>query len=308
VRAVKLCLAIAVILAWAVCDDARAQGPIPAGRGSAVTATSDLKAIPGRPRPLSGRPWRPEPTPEPTPIIWRDNIQDGELPWGFDGLGIQYAGVHVVPDDANGANLSKVPDPAGGPGYALRHYANFDNSARSQAGIYSFVTPELAAQAMSDEGVYVAMEWYFPEVFHADRIHGPWINVWDWHSTGPWGSDRWHTSPGMFLKTDGTMQFYLAWFFGGGGVSQESNVPFPVGRWFDIEMHYKWTSGPATIQVWIDGELAIEQTVPMTCAPTHTVLEMYTKFYGAGLWFPTQSTRYTRNVRFAGSRIWPGAQ
>src|SRR5690606_30454338 len=142
----------------------------------------------------------------------------------------------------------------GGPSYALRHFVNFNNpgGGRSQACLFSFAMPELAAQAASEEGVYVAMEWYFPEVLDGHSHWGAWINLWDWHSTGDWGTNRWHTSPGMFLMQDGSMHFYLAWFFGGGGWSDLSRAPLPVGRWFDIEMHYTWTTGPTTIRVWVD--------------------------------------------------------
>src|SRR5690606_39106733 len=100
-----------------------------------------------------------------------------------------------------------------------------DGGARAQLGIYSFVTPEFAAQAATPEGVYVAMEWYFPSVLHTSGDAGSWLSLWDWHSTGDFGLNRWHTSPGMFLWQDGSMRFELAWFFGDGGWSGPSRIP-----------------------------------------------------------------------------------
>ena len=74
----------------------------------------------------------------------------------------------VTPGDADGANLSRVPDPLGGPGYALRQYGVLDeDGARSQVGLYSFSQPAFRNLALSGVPVYVAMEWYFP-----DRIVG----------------------------------------------------------------------------------------------------------------------------------------
>ncbi|WP_235963711.1 heparin lyase I family protein [Tautonia rosea] len=260
------------------------------------------------------RPYLPvRETAQPTPILWADDIQEGQRPWGFSGLFTQYDGKAVEPDDANGANISRVPDPAGGPGFAMRHFAVFGPKVgRSQAGIWSFKNPVFAEQAKSEEGVYIAQEWYFPEALSANGRGTPWISLWDWHSVGPNGSNRWHTSPGMFLTKDGSMRFNLKWHSGSTGnpTSALSTIPLPVGRWFDVEMYYKWTTGPTTIKVWIDGELAVEQTVPWTRHPDHNVVETYMKFYGAAPsttpWSPTPSVRYTRNVRIAADRIGPG--
>jgi hypothetical protein len=260
------------------------------------------------------RPYLPvRETVEPTPILWADDIQEGQRPWGFSGLATQYNGKTVAPSDANGANISRVPDPAGGPGFAMRHFAVFGPKVgRSQAGLWSFANPTFAKQAKSEEGVYLAQEWYLPEVFSAKGPSVPWISLLDWHSVGPNGSNRWHTSPGLFLAKDGSMRVRLDWNYGmtGNPGSAWSTIPLPVGRWFDVEMYYKWTTGPTTIKVWIDGELALEQTVPRTRHPNHNVVENYVKFYGAAPtttpWSPTPSVRYTRNVRIAADRIWPG--
>ncbi len=257
----------------------------------------------------------PAPVPGGTPatILWSDEIQTGASPWGFDGLSVQHPiGTVVFPDDANGANLSRVADPLLGGGFALRHFATFDTGgSRSQAGIYSFANTAFGDQARSAEGVWVAQEWYFPAALGAGGDYLPWINLWDWHSTDPGGGNRWHTSPGLMLQEDGSMQ--VQWHWGGPAnsinpSSSVSTLALPVGEWFDIEMYYQWTTGTTTISLWINGVLAIEQSGVQTRAPSHETVETYVKFYGSTqggtAWSPTPSVRYTRNVRVAGERIW----
>jgi hypothetical protein len=253
------------------------------------------------------------PTDTPATILWRDEIQTGGEPWGFDGIGVEHPiGTTVVPDDANGANLSRVPDPLSGAGFALRHFATFDTGgSRSQAGIYSFANAAFDAQAKSPEGVWVAQEWYFPEAIGAADDPVPWINLWDWHSTDAGGGNRWHTSPGLMLTEDGSMR--VRWEWGGPAnainpTSADSTIALPVGEWFDIEMHYVWTTGTTTLSLWINGALALEQTGVQTRTDSHETVETYMKFYGSTQggtpWSPTPSVRYTRNVRIAGERIW----
>jgi hypothetical protein len=59
-------------------------------------------------------------TDDPPTILWRDSLQDGTSPWGFDILQTEHPiGTAVDPLDANGANLSRTPDPLGSSGYAL---------------------------------------------------------------------------------------------------------------------------------------------------------------------------------------------
>ncbi len=249
-------------------------------------------------------------------ILWRDDIQGTSALMGFDGFGVQHPiDTTVPPADANGANLSRVPDPLGD-GSAMRHFGVFDaGGARSQAGLYGDVNRVFGEQARSPEGVWVAQEWYFPEAIGARGDPYCWISVWDWHAidVGTRGN-RWHTSPGLLIARDGSMRLQLVW--GGpaagvnGGEGPTSTIAMPVGRWFDIEMHYEWVDTPTgTIQVWIDGQLALEQRNVQTRASSHAVAETYMKFYGStqgahGPWSPTPTLKYTRNVRVAGERIW----
>jgi len=249
----------------------------------------------------------------PADILWRDDIQASAEPWGFDGIGVEHPIENEVPpSDANGANLSRVADPAGGGGEALRHYATFDaGGSRSQAGIYGDLNTAFGDQAKRPEGVWVAQEWYFPRALDAGGDQACWINLWDWHSIDADRGNRWHTSPGLMLLRDGSMK--VRWEWGGPAsfnpASADSTLALPVGRWFDVEMHYRWADSPtATLSLWIDGQLALEQRGVQTRAASHATVETYVKFYGSTQggtpWTPTPSIRYTRNLRVAGERIW----
>jgi hypothetical protein len=249
-------------------------------------------------------------------ILWTDNIQTNASAWGFDGLGIEHPiGATVAPDDSNGANLSRVADPLGS-GFAMRHFATFDaGGSRSQAGIYGDVNSIFGNQAKKPEGIWVAQEWYFPKAISAGGDAYCWINLWDWHSIDADRGNRWHTSPGLMLARDGSMK--VGWEWGGpaGSInpgSELSGIAMPVGRWFDIEMHYVWSGAPtATLTLWIDGQKALEQNGVQTRAASHQIAETYMKFYGSsqgrGPWVPTPSLKYTRNVRIANARIWQSA-
>ena len=241
-------------------------------------------------------------------IIWMDGIQADSPRWGFSGFGIEHPiGTKVSTGEAGGAALTRVASPQGG-GFALRHFARFDDGgARSQAGIWSFADPIFDRQAKSAEGVWVAQEWYFPAALSG----GSWLNLWDWHSTDAGGGNRWHTSPGLMLSHDGTMRVRYEW--GGSAkainpMSSYSSISLPVNQWVDVEMHYEWSATKtATVSLWINGQLALEQRGVQTRAASHSVVETYIKFYGEGHttpWTPTPSVKYVRNVRIGNARIW----
>ena len=244
----------------------------------------------------------------PVGLVWTDSIQSGSSPWGFDNLETQHPiDVTVAPSDANGANLSRVPDPLGGAGYAMRQFGRFDQAgARSQLALWSGAFDDLAT---SGQAVYIAQEWYFPEALSTDSWG--WLALWDWHSTGPsWGENRWHAAPSLNLLTDGSMRVVLEW--GGtaadinGWTGGQSSIGLPVGEWFDIEMRYQWTAQTTTISVWVNGELFLEQSGVQTRDSDHAYVETYIKLYGESdtAWSPTPSIKYTRNVRISGERIW----
>lgn len=248
-------------------------------------------------------------------ILWHDDIQGTSELMGFSGFGIEHPiGTEVTGSDQNGANLSRVANPLPGDGFALRHLGVFDlGGARAQAGLYGDATPAFGNQATRPEGIWVAAEIYFPEVLIAPS-GGGWLSIWDWHSidAGTRGN-RWHTDPGLMIASDGSMRLQLAWGQGTmhdiNGDGPTSTVEMPVGRWFDLEMHFEWVDTQrGTIQVWLDGELMLEQRNVQTRASSHAVVETYMKWYGStftdGAWQPSPGIRYTRNVRVAGERIW----
>jgi hypothetical protein len=206
-----------------------------------------------------------------------------------------------------------VPDPLGGAGSTIRHYATFDTGgSRSQGGLYSDANTVFGQQAKSAKGVWIAQEWYFPQALNANGEAYCWINLWDFHSVDADRSNRWHTSPGLMLAQDGSMRVMFNWGGPAGNINSATNystIAMPVGRWFDIEMHYVWADSPtATLSVWIDGKLALEQSGVQTRASSSQIVETYFKFYGStqgrGTWTPTPSLKYTRNIRIAGERIW----
>ena len=250
----------------------------------------------------------------PVGLVWTDSIQSGGGKWGFDDLETEAPiDTPIEASDANGANLTRVPDPLGGGGYAVRHYGTLGpDGTRAQLAIWSFRNTAFEDLVTSGQPVYVAQEWYFPETLSAGGNDYPWLSLWDWHSTGPEGSARWHTAPGLMLATDGSMRIEFNW----GGDSQEingsesgqSSIGLPVGEWFDIEMKYQWTPGRTTLSVWINGQLALEQSGVQTASSQHTNVETYIKLYGADSgrtpWSPDPTIKYTRNVRISGERIW----
>ena len=247
-------------------------------------------------------------------ILWTDSIQGCAGKWGFDYLMTEHPiSTAVTASDANGVNLSCVLDPLGGGGDAIRFFATFDTGgSRSEADILSFRNAAFDAQAKSPEGIWLAQEWYFPVAVSTGGDTLPWINLMDWHSTDSGGGNRWHTDPGLMLREDGSMQVQFV-FGGTAGTfntnSEYSTIGLPVGEWFDIEMHYAWTTtNTATLSLWIDGVLALEKTGARTAAASHTVVEATMKFYGSTQggtpWSPTPTVKYMRNVRFAGERIW----
>ena len=250
----------------------------------------------------------------PVGLVWKDSIQSGSGKYGFDTIACEFP-IDTGTDcaDGNGANLHRVDNPDGG-GYAMRHFGELGrDGSRAQLGIWSFRNSAFGDLVTSGQPVYVAQEWYFPKAISAGGDPYPWLSLWDWHSTGAGGSPRWHTAPGLMLEQDGSMRVFWAW--GGdlqqinGESNQASAVSLPVGEWFDIEMKYEWTTSKnATISLWINGELALEQSGVQTAQPVHENVEIYIKLYGADNgrtpWSPDPAVKYTRNVRISGERIW----
>lgn len=256
---------------------------------------------------LAGQPFEAEAIPVPAPVIeWSDSIQtSSNPPFGFNQIQLERPlGTSVSASNAD-VGFTRVTNPLGN-GFAIRQHANFNPSgARSQAGIYSFANATFDRLVKSGNEIYIAQEWYFPKALAAGALNSnPWINLGDIHSVG--SGSRWDTQPGLMLAEDGSMRVSLSWREINDD-SPWSSLALPVGRWFDIEMRYRWATSGAVVSVWIDGQLALEQTGLVTRDPGHNTVEIYLKFYGSqqggGAW-PTDASKYIRNIRLSAQRIW----
>lgn len=241
--------------------------------------------------------------------LWQDGIQENVQPdwgWGAPGSGTAHPiETNVVPSDANGANLSRVADPLGGPLFCIRHYVNLNPSGRSQLGLGFPTSPALQAQIQKPTGILAEAEFLFPVALTTAVPHWQWINLWDFHSVDANGANRQHTSPGIMLDQFSTMKFYLAWGANLNTInpaSAMSSIALPVGRWFKIRIQYIWSLTPITIKVWIDGVLALQQNGVITRVATNANVETYLKLYGgnngdASNWIPEPTIRYSRNLK-----------
>lgn len=255
--------------------------------------------------------------PAPT-VIWQDRIQENLPNWGFDQVRTDHGGVIISPSDVNGANVTRVPDPAGGTGFVLRLFGNLTGGARAQVGIGSPNWPALVEQLKTPEGIWIESECFIPENIHAEAVGYQWMSLFDIHSTNADGSRRWHTCPGIMLNPDGSMRFQLQWGGESNAINKPSDwstVPLPVGRWFKRLIHYIWSETPITLQMWIDDQPALVESGVITKANTHENVEIYWKLYGSlneaylpdkphPPWVPTPTIIDIRNCRIMAERIW----
>jgi hypothetical protein len=266
----------------------------------------DQPAAPVTPTPVPPKPVAP--APPLASILWTDSIQTSNSgPFGFNQIQLERP-IGKAVGGSDQVNLTRVPNPIGA-GFALKHVANFDNNggARAQGGIYSFANKTFDKQVKSQEGIWIAQEWYFPQPLSAGNKldSAPWVNLWDFHSVG--AGERWDTQPGLMLAEDGSMRVKWTWRKENPETAW-SQIHLPVGRWFDVEMHYVWSASGGTVSLWVDGKLALEQHGVKTKGNTHNSVETYMKFYGSAnggpSWSPSPSVKYTRNVRMSNKRIW----
>lgn len=266
----------------------------------AETALADLLLRVGK---LEAVPAPPPPNPD-VNVIYRDTIQTGVWPWSFDWTMLEHPiGTLVQASDA-GANLSVVPDPAGGPGKAMKHLVVWPG--RAQAGVVSTTNPIFSAQAKSAAGLWIAFEMFIPVAMSAGGDPGSWLSIMDFHCVDANGANRTHTSPGLMLARDGSMKFRYEWGPVSNPVSAYSDAPLPIGRWCEIEQYWKRSSAKdVTLQTWLDKVLVLTQTGVQTAQAsnitTNGSVEAHTKWYGAGLWAP--GSRYTRNFRVGSGRL-----
>jgi len=249
-------------------------------------------------------------------VFWASTEQTAGAPWGFSPNGVECEhpiGTAVTCSDANGANVSKVPDPLGGPGYAIRHYAVVEDAAgstRAQVGVWWPYSDDFNNAMTSGQQVYFSEELYFPEEIVGTGEY-PWLNILDIHSIDYGGGNRTANRPAFMIMADfrdppGPMYLGLDWMH---DTPVQASAPFPVGRWFTWEFSYRWTKQPdATMQVWIDGELVLTQHNVQTADASNDRVEFYLKAYTgrngpSGHWSPDPIVYYRRNARWASSPL-----
>jgi len=246
-------------------------------------------------------------------VLWTDSIQTGAWPWGFSYSTCEHPiNTTVVCSDANGSNLSVVPDPAGGTGKALRHYIDMANGGgRSEAAAITSRIPAFANQMNTRGEVWIEWEVFIPEAPTATG-EGPWLSVMDFHSVGP--SSRWHTDPGLFFCSTswpcgfpadaGKLSTWNSMTSAGAGPSPA----VPVNRWFKLQVHWVWSASPVPITFYLDGVQVLQiVTATKDTSLVNDTVEWYSKWYGSyyadSSWTPNPMVRYTRNVKISDAFI-----
>lgn len=260
----------------------------------------------------------PPPPPSDANVKWRDSIQSANnvAECGFDHQKTECPiGTLVSPSDANGANVSLVADPAGGPGKALRLYTRLAGlGGRAQVGLIGGNNLEFNKQAKSAEGIWVAWEAFYPVAIGAGGDPDPWLDFHGWHTLDAGQGNRLATSPGLHVHEDGSMRVHYAWNTiaqASGNESAWSAKPFSLGAWCTVESYRRHSaSRDAAVRLWINRELVLEQT-GMQTATAVTVngnVECYFNLYGAqndpvSKWAPDPYWYFLRNFRWGNGRL-----
>lgn len=251
----------------------------------------------------------PVPVPTPTPggrVLWQDNIQTEAdwLKWGPNFFPVVESGganLGGLGSDARGASLSRVRDPAGGAGWAIRHYLNPAIFGRAQYSMASWTNSAFGAQAAKGE-VWIEQEMFFPALPVCNG--SGWVSLMDFHSHTSTGTNWWNTNPGLMLASADTRATPAQ---AGSLVARDklnltlsppSPMKVPVGRWFKLLTHFIWSTTAQPTTFYIDGVEAAKVS-SITKAPDHTQLEWMSKLYGVGNWSPSPLIHYTRNVKIA---------
>lgn len=252
----------------------------------------------------------------PSTVLWQDNVQT-ESNWNSMGPGFfpvvqQPIGTNLIGLGADnlGASLSRVRDPAGGPGYALRHYLDPFRGGRAQYSMASWTNPAFGTMAQRGE-VWIEWEVYFP-VVPSSSGPGAWLSIMDFHSHGPNGEEWWATNGALMFASEAL-----------GGTSNDqgrlrmrdttntrfsniSTAGIPAGRWVKLQVHYIWSTSEVPITLYIDGVQSMTLRA-ITKHPVHTQLEFMMKLYGgnvgAGVWAPNPIVYYSRNIKIGSGLI-----
>jgi hypothetical protein len=259
-------------------------------------------------------------TPPPPPsanLIWQDTIQSGGAsPWNFSFNNCEHPiGTNVTCSDANGANLSIVNDPAGGPGKALRHYINTANGGGcAQAGVITWGDANFNNQLKTKGDVWIEQEVYIPSPAPSAALAGPWLNLVSFHSVSP--TLRWHTDPGLLFCSptfsiecpSGSNGKLVARNYTGLITAGATALPVPVNQWFKLQIHWIWSTSPVPTDFYINGAKVLQIVAPTRESSAQDLVEWYSTWYGddrGGAWSPNPLIRYSRNVKVSDAPLTP---
>jgi hypothetical protein len=245
-------------------------------------------------------------------VKWQDNIQveSNWMNWGpgfFPVCGISSGGQSECfnssfPD----GSLARVPDPAGGSGYAIRHQIP-TSGGRAQYSMASWTNSAFGAEIANGD-IWIEWEVYFPQV-PTSVGPGAWLSIMDFHSHGSSGEQWWATNGALMFASQalgGTssdagklrMRDYTNTRF-----SNISPTALPANRWVKLLVHYNWSTSEVPITIYVDGVQAMQLNA-VTKHPVHSQLEFMVKLYGgnvsSGVWTPNPIVYYSRNVKILG--------
>ena len=252
-------------------------------------------------------------------IFWSDELQTGSCSsnYGFDEWLCELNDGGQTPFSSctgaltqgdNECDLSREADPApGGSGFAMRQVANIcrNSETRSEAGLYFWSGHSaLMSHLSTGDPVFVTQDVYIPSSMpSANGDATPWLSLMDFHSDG------WHTNPGVFVDSDAAGQFRTGWGVAPNSDSGFSNPGYtlPTNQWFKMEFEWAWKTSGVAVRIWINGNLAHEQTGLKTKQSGHSQPAFYFKVYGTDYgytsWSSCPMVLYRRNMKITDARI-----
>ena len=243
-------------------------------------------------------------TPGEATVFFKDKIQTANEPWGFDEALTEYPVGSFLSAGARSdskANLSKVADPAGGSGYAIRQavHANGPGGGRSELGVWTLggTNASLRSHLRTGAPIFISMEVYLPAHTQPKVPDStPWLAMYDIHPTA---GGVWRPGWSALWPEDGSDRLLV----GRKDTDDEkySSVEMPIGEWFTLEI--EWSGGPSqTVRTWINGQLATTQNNVQTTpsggmiSDFETYIKVYTEPQGQP-WAADPVIKYVRNYQ-----------
>jgi hypothetical protein len=243
-------------------------------------------------------------TPGEATVFFKDKIQTANEPWGFDEALTEYPVGSFLSAGARSdskANLSKVADPAGGSGYAIRQavHANGPGGGRSELGVWTLggTNASLRSHLRTGAPIFISMEVYLPAHTQPKVPDStPWLAMYDIHPTA---GGVWRPGWSALWPEDGSDRLLV----GRKDTDDEkySSVEMPIGEWFTFEI--EWSGGPSqTVRTWINGQLATTQNNVQTTpsggiiSDFETYIKVYTEPQGQP-WVADPVIKYVRNYQ-----------